>query len=125
MDKINKRDAQLFGGNLIAASVIAIFTKQFHLLGFINILFCIFMGYIVVFLFLFIKKGRFFDGLVFGFRRFNWIMFRKRRGITEEDWMEKPLPSEKSYPALYNNTMRQSILLFLLLMILLMFYYYI
>lgn len=121
---IKKLDIQLFVANLVIVSIIVAFIGHFSLLEFINILFCLFMVYLAVFLFLFIRKGKFFDGLVYGFRRFNWIMFKKKRG-TEEDLLEKPLPSEKWFPKVYHQAKRQSLFLFLLLIILLFLYYFI
>ncbi len=121
---IKKLDIQLFVANLVIVSIIVAFIGHFSLLEFINILFYLFMVYLAVFLFLFIRKGKFFDGLVYGFRRFNWIMFKKKRG-TEEDLLEKPLPSEKWFPKVYHQAKRQSLFLFLLLIILLFIFYFI
>ena len=66
-------------------------------------------------------KGGFFDGVTFGFRRFNSV-FIKRNDYLEE-WREKPLPSEKFNSSLYQVLKFQGLALFILLLILIGIYY--
>jgi hypothetical protein len=66
-------------------------------------------------------KGGFFDGVTFGFRRFNTLMFKKNDYL--EEWRNKPLPSEKFNASLYHRLKFQAILLLVLLIILLVLYY--
>nr|WP_255639786.1 DUF3899 domain-containing protein [Aquibacillus saliphilus] len=48
--------------------------------------------YLIVWLISFIIKGRFFDGIVYGFRRVGGRMFNKD---LLDEWADKPKPSER------------------------------
>lgn len=98
-----------------------IFSPEYTLVNLIDIVFYFGFLYLVVFLFLYIVKGKFFDGLVYSFRKFNHVMFKK--GDYLEGWKEKPLPSEGVKPGFYSAVKFQSLALLSLLMILLAVYY--
>jgi hypothetical protein len=66
-------------------------------------------------------KGGFFDGVTFGFRRFNSIMFKRDDYL--EEWRDKPLPSEKFNASLYQRIKFQATSLLLLLIIMISLYY--
>ena len=62
----------LFIANIIIIFTIVLFLTPDQLfVQFINILFYFALLYTTVFLFHFVAKGGFFDGLIFGFRRFK------------------------------------------------------
>jgi hypothetical protein len=66
-------------------------------------------------------KGGFFDGVTYGFRRFNSIMFKRDDYL--EEWREKSLPSEKFNASLYQRIKFQAASLLLLLIIMISLYY--
>ncbi|MCU9613409.1 DUF3899 domain-containing protein [Caldibacillus lycopersici] len=98
-----------------------IFAPKYDFLHFINAFFYIFAIYAIIYLFLFTVKGGFFDGIVFGFRRFNNKMFNKEDYL--EEWKDKPLPSESLSMTFYQWLKSQTLLLLLLLLILLVLFY--
>lgn len=98
-----------------------IFGSEHSFLQFINSVFYISFLYLIVFLFLFTSKGGFFDGLVYGFRRFNHTMFHSKDFL--EEWKERPLPSEKVNLSFYQVLKVQTGLLVGVLFILLVIFY--
>ncbi|RDW20447.1 DUF3899 domain-containing protein [Oceanobacillus chungangensis] len=108
--------------NLVFASIaFLIFSKQYNFTDFINTLFYISFFYIVIGLFMYIKRGAFFDGITFGFRRFRSVMSRNPDYL--EEWKEKPLPSEKKNENFYRFIKFQGISLLIILIILMVIYY--
>jgi Domain of unknown function (DUF3899) len=101
--------------------IFLIFSKDYNLLNFINAVFYLSFVYLMIVLFMYTAKGGFFDGVTFGFRRFNTLMFKKNDYL--ESWRDKPLPSEKFNASLYQRLKFQSISLLVLLIILLILYY--
>lgn len=75
----------------------------------------------VMVLYLFTVKGGFFDGIVFSFRRFNHVMFKRNDYL--ESWKEKPLPSEKFNKETYKVFTIQCGSLLIILILLLTIYY--
>ncbi len=53
-----------------------LFSANYNLLNFINALFYLSSLYLIIVLLMYTIKGGFFDGVTFGFRRFNSIMFK-------------------------------------------------
>ncbi len=98
-----------------------IFSSSYNLLNFINALFYLSAFYLITVLLMYTIKGGFFDGVTFGFRRFNSIMFKKNDYL--EEWRDKPLPSEKFNASFYQKCKFQAISLLSLLIILLILYY--
>jgi hypothetical protein len=112
----------LFIVNIISIFTIVLFLTPDQLfVQFINILFYFALLYTTVFLFHFVAKGGFFDGLIFGFRRFKNVMFHKNDVL--EEWKEKPLPSENINLRLYEVLKIQTVALNIVLLLLLVIYY--
>lgn len=108
--------------NIALISIVVFFANQDNLfIKLIDVVFYFDLLYTIIFLFLFVLKGRFFDGLVFGFRRFNHVMFNRNDVL--EEWKEKPLPSESINLRFYEVVKIQSITLTTLLILLLIIYY--
>ncbi|WP_419954900.1 DUF3899 domain-containing protein [Neobacillus niacini] len=105
----------------ITLLIFFIFSKDYNLLNFINAVFYLSFFYLIVFLFMYTAKGGFFDGVTFGFRRFNTLMFKRNDYL--EDWRNKPLPSEKFNASLYQRLKFQTSSMLVLLIILLVLYY--
>ena len=106
---------------LLTLLVFFIFSSTYILLNIINTLFYFSAFYLITVLLMYTIKGGFFDGVTFGFRRFNSIMFKRNDYL--EEWREKPLPSEKFNPSLYQSFKFQAVSLLILLIILLFLYY--
>src|SRR3954447_11061147 len=106
---------------ILTLLVFFIFSLNYNLLNIINTLFCISAFYLITVLLMYTIKGGFFDGVTFGFRRFNSIMFKRNDYL--EEWRDKPLPSEKFNASLYQRLKFQAISLLFLLIILLVLYY--
>ncbi|QGS69978.1 DUF3899 domain-containing protein [Oceanobacillus sp. 143] len=102
-------------------TLIPLFSDQYNITNFINTLFYISLLYIIIGLFLYIKRGGFFDGITFGFRRFWSVMSRHPDYL--EEWKEKPLPSESKNEKFYRFIKFQGIALFIILVVLLVIYY--
>lgn len=105
----------------ITLLIFFIFSSTFNFLNYINAVFYLSFVYLIIVLFMYTAKGGFFDGVTFGFRRFNTLMFKKNDYL--EEWRDKPLPSEKFNASLYQRLKFQTILLLALLIISLFLYY--
>ncbi|WP_033827432.1 DUF3899 domain-containing protein [Bacillus andreraoultii] len=106
---------------LINLLIIIFLTHSLSLIKLINSFFYIGFMYLVGFLFLFTVKGRFFDGLVYGFRRFNHVMFKRDDYL--EEWKDKPLPSENFNAKIYHVFKWQTIILLTVLLLLTVIFY--
>ena len=98
-----------------------IFASKYNLLHYINTVFYLSFFYTVIFIFMYIAKGGFFDGVTFSFRRFNHVMFKKDDYL--EEWKDKPLPSEKINSSFYTSLRFQVMMLLLYLALLLIIFY--
>jgi hypothetical protein len=105
----------------ITLLIFFIFSPAYNLLNLINSVFYLSFVYLISVLFMYTAKGGFFDGVTFGFRRFNNLMFKKNDYL--ESWRDKPLPSEKFNASLYQRLKFQAISMLVLLIILLVLYY--
>jgi hypothetical protein len=105
----------------ITILIFIIFSSTYNLLNFINAIFYLSFVYLISVLFMYTAKGGFFDGVTFGFRRFNTLMFKRNDYL--EEWRDKPLPSEKFNASLYQRLKFQTISLLVLLILLLLLYY--
>lgn len=99
-----------------------IFTTEYTLEHFINIVFYVFLVCSIVMLFLYIKKGGFFDGLAFSFSRFKSVVSKDVSKI--DSWKEKPPPSKKVNKKIYTILPFQLLWQFILLSVLLLIYYF-
>jgi len=106
---------------LITTIFFLIYSPSYTILYYINSLFYLSLLYLIVFLFMYTTKGGFFDGVTFGFRRFNHIILKQNDYL--EEWREKPLPSEKINMNFYQTLKFQALALFVLLSLLLVLYY--
>ncbi|SEN43872.1 protein of unknown function [Mesobacillus persicus] len=118
---LNKKSTVLMGNLLLISILFLIFAPEYTLLHYINALFYITIFYLILFLVMYTIKGGFFDGVTFGFRRFNHVMFNRNDHL--EEWRDKPLPSERIGVGLYPIIKVQTIGLILLLSILLIVWF--
>ena len=95
-----------------------VFAPQYYFIHFINSSFYVTGVYLLLFIFLFVTNGRFFDGLVFGVRRF------RRSRTKQKDYLnEKKLPSEMINQSFYYFILFQGSALLIIQIILLTIYY--
>lgn len=87
---------------------------------YINVLFYITFGYLIVALFLYTKKGGFYDGVTFSFRRFISMMSKNTDYM--EEWKERPLPSKKVNESFYSVARFQAIALMLIFLLTFLMY---
>lgn len=106
---------------LINLAIIMFLTHSLSLINLINSVFYISFLFFIGFLFLFTVKGGFFDGLVFGFRRFNHVMFKRDDYL--EEWKDKPLPSENFNSKVYHVFKFQTIILLTIQLVLVVIFY--
>src|SRR5699024_12138725 len=90
-----------------------LFASKYTLIYFINITFYIFSIFLIVFLFLHIKKGGLFDGLSFGMNRFRSMMSKNVDDI--DSWKHKKKPSQKVNITFYSILGLQVLLQFILI----------
>ncbi len=107
---------------LFSLFLFLILANEHNLLHYINTLFYVCFFYILLFLLQYTMKSGFFDGITFGFRRFNHIIFKRNDYL--EEWREKPLPSEKINRSSYRTFMFLAVNLSLVLVLLLFWYYF-
>lgn len=100
-----------------------VFAPQYHFIHFINSSFYLTGVYLLLCIFLFITNGRFFDGLIFGVRRFH----RSKSGSKQRDYLnemkDKRLPSEMINQSFYYFILFQGSSLLIMQIILLTIYY--
>ncbi|WP_156290131.1 DUF3899 domain-containing protein [Oceanobacillus salinisoli] len=108
--------------NLIVIILIyVIFSTGYNIVNLINTFFYISFFYLIITLFLYTKRGGFYDGITFSFRRFASIMSRNKDYL--EEWKEKPLPSEKRNDTFYHIVKFQAIVFLIIFVLLLLLYY--
>ena len=98
-----------------------IFSSKYTFVSYINTVFYLTFFYVVIFLFMYVAKGGFFDGVTFSFRRFHHVILKNNDYL--EEWKEKPLPSQKFNRNLYSAIKFQVLILFIYLLLLLLLYY--
>lgn len=97
--------------------VIILLINGINLVHLINTLFYFTTFYLIVFLYLFVAKGGFFDGLAYGFRRFRF------RNFTDYANMGEDLPSVQVNSVFYYVIKYQFITFALLLFIAQLIYF--
>lgn len=119
----NTKNKLLFLLTNIVISFILFFitSPSYNLRYFIDSLFYISLIYFILLLFLFIMKGRFFDGITWGFRRFRSIMSKNRDYLTELG--DTPMPSDRISISFYRFIVFQTFTILLILVLLLSVYY--
>ncbi|WP_085993942.1 DUF3899 domain-containing protein [Oceanobacillus senegalensis] len=105
---------------ILIIALFYLFSFEYTFVNLINIMFYFSFLYLIITLFLYTKRGGFYDGVTFGFRRFTSIMTKKDY---LEEWKEKPLPSEKRNEGFYQAMKFQTLILLALFIILLILYY--
>lgn len=110
--------------NIILSFILfLVFAPQYRFIHFINCSFYVTGVYLLLFIFLFVTNGRFFDGLVFGVRRF----LRSKSGSEKKDYLneskDKRLPSEMINQSFYFFILFQGFALLIMQIILLTIYY--
>ncbi|ASN03968.1 DUF3899 domain-containing protein [Virgibacillus necropolis] len=93
----------------------------YNLRHFIDSLFYVTLAYFILMLFLFIIKGRFFDGISWSFRRFRSVMSKKRDYLVELG--DTPMPSDRISIPFYRFIAFQTFALLVTLTLLLVVYY--
>ena len=117
-----KNQLMIFLVNMIVTTIFfLIYSSSYTILHYINSLFYLSLIYLIVFLFIYTTKGGFFDGITFGFRRFNHVILKQSDYL--EEWRERPFPSEKINKHFYQTLKFQALALFVLLSLLLVLYY--
>ena len=106
---------------IISIVIFLINTTNYTLLDYINSLFYLTLFYLLVYLFMYTMKGGFFDGVTFGFRRFNHVILKQTDHL--EEWRDKPLPSEQLNSTFYTIIKFQVVALMALLVLLLALFY--
>lgn len=118
---LNKKWSVFLINIFLTLILFVIFSSEYSFVHYINSVFYLSFFYIVIFLFLYIAKGGFFDGVTFSFRRFHHVMLKNDDYM--EEWKEKPLPSQKFNKKVYSVLKFQALVLFIYLFILLLVYY--
>ncbi|MBZ9534633.1 DUF3899 domain-containing protein [Cytobacillus oceanisediminis] len=98
-----------------------IFSSEYSFVLYINSVYYLTFFYLVIFLFMYIAKGGFLDGVTFSFRRFHHVILKSNDYLDE--WKEKPLPSQKFNKGIYSILKFQAFMLLIYLLILLLTYY--
>ncbi len=70
---------------------------------------------------MYVMKGRFFDGVTFGFRRFRAVMSKNPDYL--DDWQERAMPSEIINETFYAFIKFQAVSLLFIMVFLLGIYY--
>lgn len=108
--------------NILVSMIIFLFTAPaYNLKYFINSLFYVALVYLILLLFLFIIKGRFFDGITWSFRRFRSVMSTNRDLLAELG--DYPMPSDRINISFYRSITFQTLSLLIILILLLVVYY--
>ncbi|WP_312094048.1 DUF3899 domain-containing protein [Niallia sp.] len=118
---LNKKWSLFLLNIFITVILFLIFSSEYSFVHYINAVFYLSFIYIIIFLFLYIAKGGFFDGVTFSFRRFHHVMLKNDDYL--EEWKEKPLPSQKFNKGFYSALKFQTLALFIYLLILLLVLY--
>lgn len=94
---------------------------DYTFVNYINVLFYISFIYILTASLLFVIKGKFIDGITYGFRRFRDTMSNQQDYL--EEWKERPFLSEKINAGFQRAISFQAWALLLVLIVLLIIYY--
>ncbi|WP_420829216.1 DUF3899 domain-containing protein [Aquibacillus albus] len=109
----------LFFHLLCSLFIFVLTTSDFELVDYINILFYFGLIYLGAWLLLFIIKGRFFDGLAYGFRKVS-VSFKRTISV---DWEDKSAPSERISNFFMRKILFQGLSLTIIMFFLLCVYY--
>ncbi|ASK61985.1 hypothetical protein CFK37_07340 [Virgibacillus phasianinus] len=101
--------------------ILLLSTSPINLRFFIDSLFYVTIVYIILMLLLFIIRGRFFDGIIWSFRRFGSIMSKNRDYLEEAEG--SPKLSERINLPFYRFIAFQTFALLIILVLLLILYY--
>lgn len=121
MTKAKNKFLVLLINILISIILFFISAPAYNLRYFIDSIFYVTLTYFILLLFLFIIKGRFFDGITWSFRRFRSIMSKNRDYLVELG--DTPMPSDRINIAFYRFIVFQTFSLLLILCLLLGVYY--
>ncbi|RKD68071.1 uncharacterized protein DUF3899 [Sinobaca qinghaiensis] len=116
-----KINSALFAVNLMIILVLffGLFSNK-SFLDFINGGFYVFSVYFILSLIFFVIKGKFFDGIIYSFRRFS---SRVAKGNANEDYLQKRDPSETLSSQFLSIWYYQTIILAVFICFLLLLYY--
>ncbi|WP_430790003.1 DUF3899 domain-containing protein [Virgibacillus flavescens] len=110
--------------NIFTSTIIFLVSAStYNFKHFINSIFYLTMVYVILMLFLFIIKGRFFDGISWSFRRFRSIMFKEGDYLLELG--DSPKPSDRISISFYRFILFQTSALVGIIILILGIYYYI
>jgi len=104
----------------IVSVIFFFFYDERSLTNIINAFFFITVFYMIIYLYLFISKGKFFDGITYGARRFRDMIFQREEDI---DHLDKLLPSERVNLQVYQMFKKQFFTLLIFLLILQLIYF--
>lgn len=110
----------LFLNLLLIVLIFFITSEGASFVHLINVMFYVSIGYIIFVLLLLTIRGGFYDGVMFGFRRYYHMTVKKDY---LEEWKEKPLPSENINHTFYRIIKFQALVLMLIFISLLVIYY--
>lgn len=113
----------LFINLLLSLLLFLLFASEYQLIDFINFSFYIAAFYFLLFIFLSIMNGRFFDGLVFATRRITRTRSTKKDRDLLQEVENKKLPSDYVNNIFYRLIAFQGITLMGLQLVLLAIYY--
>lgn len=106
--------------HLILGTIILFYnTNEITLLHIIDALFYVTAIIMIIFLYLFILKGKFFDGVMYGMREF----LKKTKKDNDHTMDDRPLPSETVNDHTYRLFKYQFLTFLVLLVILLVIYF--
>lgn len=122
METIKKPTVIVLINFLIASLLFLINAPEYTLFYYINSVFYIVFFYLFVALFMWVIRGRFFDGVTYSFRRFYNKMSKQRDYLDE--WENKPLPSEIVNHTWLRMFFFHGVIMLLFMFFLLAIYYY-
>ncbi|WP_420818835.1 DUF3899 domain-containing protein [Paraliobacillus sediminis] len=104
----------------ISLLLFLLFSPKLHFVFYIDIIFYFSLAYLLCWMIFFTIKGRFFDGVIYGFRKVGNGVLRK---LAFDDWEDKPMPSTKVSPSFLGFLLTQGLYLLVIMFILLFIYY--
>lgn len=106
--------------NLLIVFIFFITSERASFVHLINVMFYVSISYIIFVLLLLTIRGGFYDGVMFGLRRYYHMTVKKDY---LEEWKEKPLPSENINNTFYHLITFQAVALIIIFISLLIIYY--
>ncbi|WP_162632564.1 DUF3899 domain-containing protein [Paraliobacillus zengyii] len=112
---------QLLINLFVTFLIFLLFSPSLRLIYYIDIIFYFSLTYLLCWMIFFTIKGRFFDGVIYGFRKVGNGVLRK---LAFDDWEDKPMPSAKVGDSFLAFLLKQGLYLLIIMFILLIIYYF-